>query len=265
MPTVNQRVEAIRDLRQGIGDRRLWLRLAWLDIRQRYRRSTLGPFWLTLSMGITVVALGVVWGSLFGADMSEFLPFLATGLILWGFVSSVLIDSCTVFIGAQSIIKEIRLPLITYVLRMITRNAIIMAHNAAVLVGVYLFFGHAPSLAWFAAIPGLAILAWNAIWVGGVLGLVNTRYRDVQPVVQSLITPAFLITPIMWQPEMLPERALLLHVNPFFATIEVIRAPLLGKIPAFSTWLLAVAVPLAGSAIAFTLFARYRRRVAFWL
>src|SRR3546814_9209460 len=57
--------------------------LGWQDVRQRYRRSALGPFWLTISMGVMIATIGVVFGSIFKTPMVEFFPFLSLGLILW--------------------------------------------------------------------------------------------------------------------------------------------------------------------------------------
>ena len=51
---------AVDDLRDGIFSWRLSQFLAWQDIKQRYRRSTLGPIWLTLSFGIQILTMGVL-------------------------------------------------------------------------------------------------------------------------------------------------------------------------------------------------------------
>jgi ABC-type polysaccharide/polyol phosphate export permease len=43
----------------------LWSMLGWNDIHQRYRRSALGPFWITISMAIFIVLLGFIYSKLF--------------------------------------------------------------------------------------------------------------------------------------------------------------------------------------------------------
>ena len=48
---------AVRDIAQGIAAVPIWATLGWQEIRQRYRRSTLGPFWLTLSTGAMIAAI----------------------------------------------------------------------------------------------------------------------------------------------------------------------------------------------------------------
>src|SRR5882724_5093247 len=106
---------AIRDVLDGAALWPLWGRLGWNDIVQRYRRSLLGPLWLTASMAIMVVALGLVYAQIFKIALHDFIPFLCVGLLIWGFISTVLTESGTLFTGSESYIKQIRLPYSVYV------------------------------------------------------------------------------------------------------------------------------------------------------
>lgn len=54
---------AVRDLTDGFARHELWLHLGWQDIKQRYRRSVLGPFWITIATGTTAVAMGGLYSS----------------------------------------------------------------------------------------------------------------------------------------------------------------------------------------------------------
>src|SRR5665647_2124143 len=109
-----RRVRALADLAEGMARWRLWFHLGWSDILQRYRRSVLGPFWLTASMAIMVLSLGVLYGELFKVKLSEFIPFICVGLIIWGFISSILIEGGSVFTAHELFIKQIRLPYTVY-------------------------------------------------------------------------------------------------------------------------------------------------------
>lgn len=60
------------DVVEGLKLWPLWGTLGWNEILQRYRRSTLGPFWLTTSMAIMVVALGVLYAELFQQKIDDF-------------------------------------------------------------------------------------------------------------------------------------------------------------------------------------------------
>ena len=112
----------LKDIILSLKDSRLPIYLAYSDIRQRYRRSSLGPFWITISMGVTIACIGIIFGSIFKSPMSEFLPFLSAGLIIWGFISSVLTEATTVFPNAEGIIRQLPIPLFSHIFRMIMRN-----------------------------------------------------------------------------------------------------------------------------------------------
>src|ERR1700692_2985102 len=43
---------AAEDLIGGLSKAYLWGRLGWLDVKRRYRRALLGPFWTSISLAI---------------------------------------------------------------------------------------------------------------------------------------------------------------------------------------------------------------------
>ena len=264
-PTPSQTALALFDLIQGARTHHLWYLLGWQDIRQRYRRSMLGPFWLTLSMGALVAALGTLYGMLFKVEMAAYVPHLALGFIVWMLISSTVNDGSRVFIGAEGIIKQVGLPLTVHVYRLLWRNLLILFHNAAVFVVVAAIFGVWPGWAGLLALPGLALLCLNALWAILLLGIISARFRDVPPIVASIVRICFFVTPIIWMPELVPERALVLEFNPFYHLVEVVRAPLLGQVPGLSSWIAVLSMTIGGWLLAFAFFRRYRWRIAYWI
>jgi ABC-type polysaccharide/polyol phosphate export permease len=256
---------AVADFKNCIGKRRIWGMLGWQDIRQRYRRSTLGPFWLTLSMGISVVALGGVYAALFGIPTAGFLPFLAVGLIFWGFFSGIVTEGCLTFIAADNIIKQLRLPLSLHALRIVWRQAIILGHNMAIYAIMAVIAGIWPSAVTLWALPALALWALNSLWVTLLLGMICARFRDIPTIIASILQLAFLATPILWKPETLQRRAYLADINPLHHFFEIVRRPLLGEIAQPLSWAVVLAFTAAGMLFTFELFRRYRWRIAYWL
>ena len=253
------------DICGGMLNVALWGTLGWQDIKQRYRRSALGPFWLTISTAIMVGALGFVYAGIFHQKLGEYLPFVAAGIILWGFISTIANESCTVFIVAEGIIKQVRLPLTVHVCRMVWRNCIILMHNALILVLLYVFFGYGFRLDLLAIPFALVIFAINSVWLGILLGVFCTRFRDIAPIVANIVQLLFFITPIMWRPEALGARKWVADYNPVFHCIELIRAPLLGQpFPALS-WIIALVLAFGGMGMAFLALARFRHRIAYWI
>jgi hypothetical protein len=70
----DQRLAAWRDIGDGLRMYELWLFLGWRDTKKHYSRTVLGPLWLTLSMGIMVGSLGVLYASIFKIDINTYLP-----------------------------------------------------------------------------------------------------------------------------------------------------------------------------------------------
>ena len=268
-PAPSQTELALLDILQGARARHLWGRLGWQDIRRRYRRSMLGPFWLTISMGVLVAALGTLYGALLNVEFADYVPYLALGFIVWTLTSHLITDGCIAFTGAESIIKQTNLPLSVHVYRMVWRNLLIFSHNAAIFVVVAVLFSIWPGWTGLLALPGLVLLCLNGMWVGLFLGIVSARFRDVPPIVASVVRIAFFATPIIWMPELMPRRALMLALvldfNPFFHFLELVRAPLLGQVPGLLSWLAVSGMTLGGWLATFALFRRYRWRIAYWV
>ena len=264
-PVPSQTTLALLDIVRGARASHLWGLLGWQDIRRRYRRSVLGPFWLTISMGILVAVLGTLYGTLLKVEVTDYVPYLALGFIVWTLISGLITDGCSAFIGAESIIKQVGLPLSVHVYRMVWRNLIIFFHNAAIFAAVAALFEIWPGWSGLLALPGLVLLCLNGVWAGLLLGIISARFRDVPPIVQSIVRIAFFATPIIWLPELLPGRALVLDFNPFFHFLELVRAPLLGQTPGFISWLAVLGITLGGWLLTFALFRSYRWRIAYWV
>lgn len=241
--------------------------LGWQDVRARYRRSALGPFWITLSMGIMIGTIGIVFGQIFQAPMQEYLPFLTIGMILWTFIAAVVTEGSTGFIAAEGIIKQLPIPLFVHIMRMIWRNLLILLHNLVIFPIVLLLVGK--PLGWVAllSIPGLLLDVLNLGWLVLLLAIVCARYRDLPQMVTSVLQVIFYLTPVMWMPSLLPGRAstYLLDFNPAYHLIEITRAPLLGQMPNAANWQVSAGLAVVGWTVALLVFGRYRRRIAYWL
>ncbi len=261
----SQAVLALLDVVEGAHASYLWGLLGWQDIRQRYRRSKIGPFWLTISMGVMVGAIGMLYAGLFKIEIADYLPFIALGFIVWGLISGLVTDGCAAFIGAEGIIKQVGLPLSVHVYRVVWRNLIIFGHNILIFFVVAVLFSIWPGWVGLLALPGLALLCLNGVWAGLLLGLVSARFRDVPQIVASVVQVFFFLTPIIWKPELLPGRALVLDLNPFFHFVELVRAPLLGQVPGLASWLAVLGITLGGWLVTLAMYRRYRWRIAYWV
>jgi ABC-type polysaccharide/polyol phosphate export permease len=257
---------ALADLGRGLQAWPFWTLVGWYDIKQRYRRTTLGPLWITASMGILTTILGIIYGAIFHLPLADYLLYLAAGMVCWYFVSSTIMEGTTVFIGADGIIKQNAIPLSIHVYRVVWRNLIVLLHNAVVLAVIFLIFRSVSLLNPFLILTGVILLVANLTMIVLVLGLVSTRFRDLPPLMSNILQVLFYITPILYQPSQLPASIkLIAYYNPFYHIIEVLRSPLIGETPPIESYLGAIASLLIGGAFAFVLFQRFRGRIAYWL
>ena len=258
---------ALDDVTEGVKAYHVWGKLGWQDIKQRYRRSVLGPFWITLTTAILVTMIGFVYSGLFKQPMQVYFPFISISMVTWGLMSSLLNEACTTFISSEQIMKQVRLPLTLHVCRMVWRNLLVFLHNAVIFVVIYIIFWkgwHWQLLMLPVAL--LAILA-NGLWIGLLLGALCARFRDIPQIVTNLIQVVFFATPIMWLPSGLKGHSLewLITINPANHFLEIVRAPLLGSPFPELSWIVVGAFTAVGWALAMYTLVRIRHRVPYWL
>ena len=162
----NVQAMALRDLWDGLQRPELWWIFAFHDIKQRFRRSTLGPLWLTLTMGIMIAALGFVFSQLFKQEISSFLPYLAVGLIFWGLLTSAINEGCNAFIAGEGYIRNVPMPISVHFYRSFARNLIIWAHNMVIYFLVIALFPLQWSWNMLLFFPGFALFLVNLAWMG---------------------------------------------------------------------------------------------------
>jgi ABC-2 type transport system permease protein/lipopolysaccharide transport system permease protein len=243
----------------------LWGTLGWNEILQRYRRSTLGPFWLTASMAVMVIALGVLYAELFRQRIDDFIPFFCVGILAWNLIASYLTESGTLFTASESYIKQISLPFSVYVFRSGWAKLIIFAHNFVIYFGVLIYFRIWPGSVALLAVVGLLFVALNGACASLTIGMVSARFRDIPQVINSVVQILFFVTPVMWKPDALKGHAYITEYNPFFHLLQIVRAPLLGQLPTAANYMVVVLVTILNAALALYLFGRFRGRIAYWI
>ena len=254
-----------RDICDGLANWQLWSMLGWNDIRQRYRRSVFGPFWITISMAIFIVLLGFIYSKLFHQELAVFLPYIAIGLIAWGFISATTTEACSAFIENAGIIKQIRLPYSIYAMRMIWRCFIVFLHTVILMVPIAIFFRMDIGWSSLLAIPGMFLVVLNQIWLSIVVGILATRFRDITQIVATTIQISMFVTPIMWPVSAIPGARFIADINPFYHLIELVRAPLLGDVAEPLSWLVVLAMCVIGYGFAAIMLTRASRRLVYWL
>jgi ABC-type polysaccharide/polyol phosphate export permease len=247
---------------------RIGLTLGWQDVKQSYRRSALGQLWITIGMAVMIAAIGLVFGLIFGSPIQVFLPYLASGIIMWGLIAGILNDGTSAFISAEGMIKQLPLPKLAHLVRVIWRNLITTAHNIVIYPIVVLIVGGNMGWAILLWPLGVVIAVVSVSGLALILSVFATRYRDVPPIVNSVVTVGFYVTPVIWQADGLGDSALahlLLGFNPFYHLLQISRMPLLGQFPTLPNWGLALLSAGIFWLIGLLVYKKYENRIAYWV
>ncbi len=253
------------DIINGLLKPNIWMTLSWFEIKQRYRRSTLGPLWITLSTAIMIFAMGPLYARLFGTNLDAYFLHLALGVITWQFISTSINDSCTAFTGSESYIKEFNLPYSIYIYRIIFRNLIIFLHNFIVVLILIFIFQPELKVSYLFLVPKLLLLSANLFCLSMIISTICTRYRDITPIVNSLVGVCFFLTPIMWKPNMLGTKAKFMFLNPFYNLVELVRNSILDE-NLFNIPVIVCCVMLLILIIFISwFFSKYKNRIVYWI
>ena len=261
-------ISAVEDIVGGALKWELWGRLGWLEIKRRYRRTTLGPFWSSLTLLIFVIVMGSVGSGLLNRNTSEYLPFLVSGLLVWTMLSSMIGEAGNVFVAGGGLIRQMNFTQSTLAYALVWRNFIVFLHNIIVYLLIMLvYMPHALTFKLVLAIPGLILLMVNGVWITIVLGTLTARFRDVQQIAQSIIQVSMFVTPLFWSPDILSgtRRVIFVGLNPLYHLLAIVREPLLGRAPSLNSYIAVAIITVAGWALAIVVYGRFRKRIAYWL
>ncbi len=253
------------DLTKTISMWKLWTLLGWLEIRQRYSRSKLGPFWLTISMGVLVGTMGVVYGALLSRELSDYLPMVAIGIVVWALFSTTISEGSNAFIQSANYIKQVRTPRFVYIFQVVWKNLVIFAHNSIIILIILVFFGIKNIPLAFFSLLGLAILLLNATWMAAFVGLISARYRDFPQIIQALLQIGFYITPILFEAKMLGKYDWIARYNPLTYLINIVRDPLMGSFPSLNSWIISLVLLIFGWLITLIFIGKYHKRIPYWV
>jgi lipopolysaccharide transport system permease protein len=253
------------DLIEALRLWRLWSNFGWHDLLFRYRRSWLGPVWIVLSASVLMASLSLVYGVLFQAKVRDYLPFVALGIAVWNFIAAICTEGVTTFVEAETYIRQMRVNIFVYVLRVVWRNVLIFCHQFIVALAVLVACGKLEIRFLPIAFVGLVLLMIQAIWVTTLLAIAGARFRDLQPIILNVLQVLFFVTPVIWMPAWLGSWRWVSDFNPIQSLIAVVREPLLGEFPRVFDYASSLGLTILGGALAMAVYGRLRHRVVYWL
>lgn len=204
--------------------------LASQSVRTSYRRTKLGPFWISIQQIIFIIGLGFVYGQLFTIATKDLIPIIAFGVNIWTLISHLITSGANVYISSASELKSSDLPLTFFIFRSICFNFYIYLHSSISLVFLPILFDDRPNFISILTTPFLiSTLVFNGVFLSMWLAPICTRYRDVASSIQVFVLLLFLSSPIHWESEKLTRHKWIANSNPIAWFVESFRNPLLGR------------------------------------
>lgn len=258
----------VLDYLGGFKKLEMLLYMAYADIRRRYRRTVLGPFWTTLSLAIFILSMGTLFSLLWHTPIRTFLPFFSSGYIVWTFFSTMVTDSCVSFTMVEGYIKQISMPYSFYAFLVVWRNFLVFLHQIVVYILIAIIFRVHLTASTALLIPGLLLFVLNCSWIAIALGLLCARFRDIQQVVTSALQISMFVTPIFWPVTQLANAKAIfacVKLNLVYHFIAVVRSPLLGQAPTLLNWGVDIIVLIVGWGLTMYFLSRTYNKLVYWL
>jgi ABC-type polysaccharide/polyol phosphate export permease len=257
---------ACTDLVNSFKNTRIWFALGLNDVVARYRGSILGPFWITLTTAVFVLGIGFLYAGLMKVSVDRYLPWMTTGLVVWGLISQVALEGADSFISASDVLRQAALPAPLFVWRVIWRNVLTFVHQLPVLIIVGLKFGYLFQVRLGEAAVGFVLVLVNISWFALAFAAICARFRDLKQILASLIQLLFFLSPVLWIPsEMKGFGGRLMTLNPIVHMLDVLRGPLIGAPFHLYSVIYLLASGVAGWAFTLVFLAKVRRRIVHYV
>jgi ABC-2 type transport system permease protein len=231
-PYIDQLSASLRDLRKGAQQPQVWALGALRSVANSYKKTILGPWWITISMCFFIFGLSYLRTSLGGSDrfFSDAVAFVGAGFIGFSFISGAVTSAAGSFSSPQGVHATSALPLSTSIFRTVTANMLDFAHEAIVILLIIAVFGIRPSWRWLEVAPGIFLVMLFHFGLLLWLGPLVCRFRDVGPIVSMIQRIAIFLSPIFWSVDQVQAsgRIEIAKWNPYTYFISAFRDPLLG-------------------------------------
>ncbi|QOC23055.1 ABC transporter permease [Wenzhouxiangella sp. AB-CW3] len=218
----------------GLGLSSMLGQLIWRDIRSRFIGSASGWIWLILTPLLLLAVYGFVFGVIFRARVPDgldipFVAWLAVALWPWLAFSEGVLRGSRAILEHSALISKVAIRRELLVVSSVTSAFLLhLAGYLVVLVALQL----TGTPVHFAGLPTVALtlltLYLFALGLGLGLAAVQVFLRDLEQALPTLFMFWFFLTPILYAPEMLPERfSGWLDLNPMTWWMTQVRGPLL--------------------------------------
>ena len=252
------------DFYNGFKKKHVWSNIAKTEIKFKFKRTKLGPLWITIGTAIFIVVLSIITGAFFADDLGVRVPYITTGLIIWSLIFSCINESSGVFSGRVGLIQNIPMEKSILIYVMLSKSIITFSFNFILYIICLIFFKINIGLNSLYFILGFLILVLSLFFLSSIISILTTRFRDLAPITSSILTVLFFLTPIWWNVEYFPDRAVFAKFNIFYHYLEITRRPLLGEFASLNSWIITLITLIILAVFASILFEKKKNKIAYW-
>ena len=259
--------QAFEDVIKGAKNYEFWLVFGANDVRSKYRRSILGHWWTTITVYLFILIVGTLYQQILSVKIDAYLVYFGVGYIIWIFISESLISGCQVLISNKSFILQRERPVSIFVFRLVYREILLSVHNILLLPLIFLWLGILPSLADIGiSLIGILICIATVFFVVMFFSIISLRFRDIVPLMKSIMRLAFFVTPVVWINRDLTGLGYWINLlNPFQYFLEIIRNPILSQPVHSSTWIITGVLLIFSSIISLVTLSLTKKNIPNWL
>jgi len=236
------------------------------DIKVRYKRSVLGILWTMLAPLLNMVALTLVFSSILKTAIQNYPVYFMTGSIFWAFFSQTTTTAASQTMASNELAKRMFVPRSVFVASAVGGGLINMVLSLVPLILILGVTGFPFHATWaFLPVSTLIITLFTA-GISLLLFTVTTRFADVREMYAVLVQTWFFLTPIVYEPSIVPFRyRVILSLNPMYHLIQIFRKPIYdGTLPSPVLLLGGFSLSLAVLITGWVYFCHRSDNMAYW-
>lgn len=240
--------------------------MGYQDYKMMDAGSRFGRYWPTIAMAIRIAFIGTVFGLLLESSRAEYLPWLASGWIVWGFLGGAFQGVSGAYVSSKNLMLSIPLDYRSFILRVVARDLLGFFQKLPLVLIVVIFYSVPVKIQILLSIPALLVTLVFLFGVGMALAPVLARFRDVGPFISSILGVMFFVLPIMWRPEDLNSEVahFVVGLNPFYHYLQLVRLPLISEAPTVTNWILATVGAVTVFLVGTLVYKRTLTRIMYW-
>ena len=259
----------LKEIKQIHDRKELLIQMTLREIKSRYKQSIMGYFWVILNPFFQIIIMSLVFSTImrvptYANTNIPYIVFLYVALLPWSLFANSLSSATGSIVSNGGLITKVYFPRTILLLSTILAKIVDFIFASTILI-IFLIIYQIPinlNVFWF--IPIFVIQLILTFGLSFFLSASNLIYRDVQYLLNLIISLWFYLTPIVYPTEIVPDKLkILFKLNPMSVLINAYRQVILaGKIPNLSSLTIAFLVSVLTFLLGFAYFKKQEKTFA---